>query len=191
MNRCTAKIKMFIRFVLKSINLCLVCLFSFSFLGWSCSPAAFPSFIVLIDFLNMPLSIKQGTLLTVSSVWDKLFLSHANCVEKFLIITFPSYFFIFITDCQDTIIFVHSSSIISWLVLTICFAILSTLHFICQHNVSTSFPFCCTFCLVNSPSSLFLCSHILFHTCVSLFPLLQWFELLTNTNTNIIPPPCF
>ena len=45
------------------------------------SPAAYQSFILLIDSLTLSLSIKQGMLVIVSA-WDKLFLFHANSVFK-------------------------------------------------------------------------------------------------------------
>ena len=61
-----------------------------------------------------------------------------------------------------------------------------------QQNVSKSFSFFCIFGLVNSPSSLFLCLQILLLACVSLFPFLPQFTLLTNNVTNIIiPAQCF
>ena len=45
------------------------------------SPAAYQSFILLIDSLTMSLSIKQGMLVIVSA-WDKLFLFHATLCLK-------------------------------------------------------------------------------------------------------------
>ena len=52
----------------------------------------------------MSLSVQRGgTLLTVSTR-KTIPIIHKFCVQKLLMVTFPSYFFIFITDFQFTII---------------------------------------------------------------------------------------
>ena len=100
---------------------------------------------------------------------------------------FSKLFFYLISNFQYTTI--------SYLMLTnnvlTCFDHLScnlkhtTFPIIPPHNTSKSFPFCFTFGIANIPRSFFLCFQILL-TCISLFPLLSQFQLLTNTITNII-----
>ena len=65
---------------------------------------AFLFSILLIDFLAMHLSIKQSV--TANSIYLKqiIHISCKLCVQKFLVITIPNYFLIFITDCRYTII---------------------------------------------------------------------------------------
>lgn len=54
------------------------------------SPAAFSFFILLIDSLNMALSVKRGALLTVST--RKTSYETKILCSKLCVITFPSYF---------------------------------------------------------------------------------------------------
>ena len=66
-------------------------------------PTAFPLSISLIDS-DYVFAIKRGMLLIVSA-WENYFYPMKTLVfKKLFIIIFPSYFLIFITDCQYTII---------------------------------------------------------------------------------------
>ena len=101
----------------------------------------------------------------------------------------------FITDSQYSIIISYSlltNKILISFDDPLCSLENITFLIISPPNVSKSVLFCFSFGLVNSPPSFFLCFQILLHTCVSLFPFLPQFLLLTNTVTNtIFPPPSF
>ena len=76
------------------------------------SPSTLPFYILLITSLTMSSSIKRGTPLTISTR-DTLLLPHAKlCVQKHLLVTFPSYFLIFITDCQYIISYAPLTNIL-------------------------------------------------------------------------------
>ena len=66
------------------------------------NPAVSSFFTLLFDSLITTFAIQRGTLVTVSGL-KELFLHHTDSVQKLLTITFPSYFRIFITDCQQKI----------------------------------------------------------------------------------------
>ena len=67
------------------------------------SLVVFSLFIVLIGSLIMSLSIKGGMPLTVLFLRQSFLIPYKLCLQKLIVITFPSYFFIFITACQYTI----------------------------------------------------------------------------------------
>ena len=115
----------------------------------SFSPAAIPFLNLMIDSLSMSLSIKRGTPPTVClrSIIPMPQTNYSSPkltskgVKKCLMITFPSSFFIFIADCQHSIIIPYVLvTKISWLIFTTLFAILNTSSFWSFIRIAT--PIC-------------------------------------------------
>ena len=105
-------------------------------------------------------------------------------------ITFPSYFLVFTSDCQH-------SNIISYELLTnnilisFDYPLRNLKHitalFIPPHSIYKSSPFYFIFALINRPLAFFFASRY-FSLLVFLFPLIPNFTFLTITNIIILPP---
>ena len=117
-------------------------------------PSAFPFFIILADCLTMSFSDHVLLRCTASciSLRQTIPIPCKLCVQKLLIIIFPSYFHIFsLTANTPSSFLICYWPITSWFFIVVLITVLKI-----SYNISKSFPFFFTFSLINSPPSFFL-----------------------------------